>query len=78
MTSSGGYITKFMPSGSGITSSVIFESGGFIGVATTSPSSALEVNGQVKITGGTPGLNKVLTSDATGLASWTTALTSLS
>ncbi|MBC7504005.1 hypothetical protein H7169_03460, partial [Candidatus Gracilibacteria bacterium] len=29
------------------------------------------VNGQVKITGGTPGLDKVLTSDATGLASWT-------
>ena len=32
----------------------------------------------MKITGGTPGLNKVLTSDASGLATWTTALTSLS
>ncbi|KKS15364.1 MAG: hypothetical protein UU73_C0001G0001, partial [Candidatus Daviesbacteria bacterium GW2011_GWA1_41_61] len=30
----------------------------------------LEVNGQVKITGGSPGAGKVLTSDATGLATW--------
>lgn len=32
----------------------------------------LEVVGQVKITGGTPGAGKVLISDATGLASWAT------
>lgn len=31
------------------------------------------VNGQIKITGGTPGLNKLLVSDAAGLASWKTA-----
>jgi len=30
------------------------------------------VAGQVKITGGSPGFNKVLTSDSTGLASWQT------
>ncbi|MFA5926334.1 MAG: LamG-like jellyroll fold domain-containing protein, partial [Parcubacteria group bacterium] len=42
-----------------------------IGIGTTTPGSKLEVAGQVKITGGTPGLNKVLTSDANGLASWT-------
>ena len=31
----------------------------------------MEVAGQVKITGGSPGVGKVLTSDASGLASWT-------
>jgi len=30
----------------------------------------LELDGQIKITGGSPGANKVLTSDAIGLASW--------
>lgn len=45
-------------------------SNGKVGIGTTAPSVELEVNGLVKITGGTPGLNKVLTSDAAGLASW--------
>ena len=44
---------------------------GNIGVGTITPSAKLEVAGQVKITGGTPGTGKVLTSDASGLASWT-------
>ena len=43
---------------------------GNVGIGTIAPTSKLEVNGQVKITGGTPGANKVLTSDATGLGSW--------
>ena len=47
-------------------------SNGNVGIGTTGPGAKLEVAGQVKITGGTPGLNKVLTSDATGLASWAT------
>jgi len=33
-------------------------------------SNRVDINGTIKITGGTPGLNKVLTSDANGLASW--------
>lgn len=41
-----------------------------IGIGTPSPTAKLEVNGQVKITGGGPGTGKVLISDATGLASW--------
>jgi hypothetical protein len=45
---------------------------GYVGIGTTNPSTRLEVAGQVKITGGTPGAGKVLTSDASGLASWTT------
>ncbi len=46
--------------------------GGNVGIGTSSPGAKLEVVGQVKITGGTPGAGKVLTSDAAGLASWTT------
>lgn len=45
---------------------------GAIGIGTTSPGAQLEVAGQVKITGGSPGLNKVLTSDVNGLATWQT------
>ena len=43
---------------------------GNVGIGTTAPSQKLEVNGQIKISGGSPGAGKVLTSDATGLASW--------
>ncbi|HEB27652.1 MAG TPA: hypothetical protein ENI05_07720, partial [Porticoccus sp.] len=34
--------------------------------------SRVEVNGQIKVTGGAPGSDKVLTSDAAGLATWET------
>ncbi len=43
---------------------------GNVGIGTTNPGAKLEVAGQVKITGGSPGADKVLTSDASGLASW--------
>jgi hypothetical protein len=43
---------------------------GNMGIGTTTPGAKLEVNGQVKITGGAPGVGKLLTSDATGLATW--------
>ena len=45
---------------------------GFVGIGTPAPGAKLEVAGQVKITGGTPGAGEVLTSDATGLATWET------
>ena len=45
---------------------------GEVGIGTSTPGAKLEVAGQVKITGGVPGAGKVLTSDATGLATWTT------
>ena len=46
---------------------------GNVGIGTTGPGARLEVNGQVKITGGGPAAGSVLTSDAAGLASWQAA-----
>ena len=52
-------------------SSLYINSTGNVGIGTTAaPGAKLEVAGQIKITGGVPGVNKVLTSDAAGLASW--------
>ena len=46
-------------------------SGGSVGVGTSIPTGAkLVVAGLVKISGGSPGINKVLTSDDSGLAVW--------
>lgn len=47
---------------------------GNVGIGTVNPTAKLEVAGQIKITGGSPGLGKILTSDATGLASWNTTV----
>lgn len=43
---------------------------GNVAIGVTTTSAKLEVAGQVKITGGSPGTGKILTSDANGLASW--------
>ncbi len=48
------------------------KSTGNIGLGTITPVAKLEVVGQIKITGGSPGIGKVLSSDANGLASWVT------
>lgn len=52
------------------TTLMTLQNGGNVGIGTTAPGAKLEVAGQVKITGGAPGAGKVLTSDATGLATW--------
>jgi hypothetical protein len=54
---------------------VTINSTGNVGIGTVSPGAKLEVAGQIKITGGSPGANKVLTSDANGLATWVTPAT---
>ncbi|MBI4323129.1 MAG: hypothetical protein HY596_02505 [Candidatus Omnitrophica bacterium] len=51
---------------------LVVQNDGNVGIGMTNPTAKLEVAGQVKITGGAPGSNKVLMSDASGLASWQT------
>jgi hypothetical protein len=46
---------------------------GNVGIGTAAPGAKLEVAGNVKITDGTQGAGKVLTSDANGMASWQAA-----
>lgn len=46
---------------------------GGVGIGTSTPGAKLEVAGQVKITGGSPGLGKILTSDGSGLGTWEAA-----
>ena len=43
---------------------------GNIGIGVQNPTAKLEVNGQIKMTGGNPGEGKVLSSNTEGLASW--------
>lgn len=45
--------------------------GGNVGIGTTTPGAKLDVNGVIKMSGGSPGAGKLLQSDATGIASWT-------
>jgi len=64
------YVTKFTGSSS-MCNSITYDDGTNVGIGTTTPGAKLEVAGRVKITGGTPGAGKVLTSDAVGLSTWT-------
>lgn len=43
---------------------------GNVGVGATDPTQKLDINGQIRIRGGTPGAGKVLTSDANGVGTW--------
>ena len=56
------------------TDNMIIKEGGYVGIGTTSPGTNLDINGTIKIQGGSPGDGKVLTSDANGLASWEDAV----
>jgi hypothetical protein len=50
----------------------IYYNNGNVGIGTTTPNARLHVQGQIKITGGLPDTGKVLTCDASGLATWQT------
>jgi len=52
---------------------VVISTAGYVGIGVINPGASLEVAGKIKITGGTPGSGKVLTSDASGLATWETS-----
>lgn len=55
------------------TPQMIIASGGNVGIGTSNPSTAkLDIAGKIKVSDGSQGTGKVLTSDASGLASWTT------
>lgn len=41
-----------------------------MGIGTDNPTAKLDVNGQIRIRGGNPGVGKVLTSDSNGVATW--------
>ena len=43
---------------------------GNIGIGTSAPTTKLDIDGQIRVRGGSPGAGKVLTSDADGLATW--------
>jgi len=43
-----------------------------VGIGVNNPQAKLDITGSIKITDGTQGANKILTSDANGLASWQT------
>ena len=52
---------------------VINVKGQNVGIGTTAPNAKLHVNGSFRITNGSQGQGKVLTSDAAGLATWKSA-----
>ncbi|KKS35298.1 MAG: putative outer membrane protein [Parcubacteria group bacterium GW2011_GWC2_42_12] len=65
---SDGGVAGYFNSNGGATALIVDQ--GNVGIGTANPGAKLEVAGQVKITGGTLGAGRVLTSDASGLASW--------
>jgi hypothetical protein len=55
------------------TSTHLAVTGGNVGIGTISPTQKLDVNGQIRIRGGSPGAGKILISGADGTATWGTA-----
>ncbi|MBP6025656.1 hypothetical protein [Ferruginibacter sp.] len=65
-----GFSTFGAPTPSGLIERISILDGGNVGIGTTNPTAKLEVNGSLKLTGGSPGAGKFLISDPTGFASW--------
>jgi len=51
---------------------MVINNAGNVGLNTASPTANLDVNGSVRLRGGSPGIGKVLTSDTIGNATWQT------
>lgn len=60
--------------GGGGTRLIVENNTGNLGIGTSTPGARLDVNGQIKIQGGSPADGKVLVSDASGLANWSGAV----
>ncbi len=58
--------------GAALVTGTITDNGTNVGIGTTNPAATLDVNGTIKISGGSPGAGKILVSDATGIGSWNT------
>lgn len=72
-TGTNNYLPKWSGSTS-LTSSTVYEDGsGNVGFGTTSPTAKVHIADTFRISSGTPGLGKVLTSDALGNATWQAA-----
>ncbi len=65
-----GFSTFGSPSPSGLIERISINDIGNVGIGNINPLTKLDINGQIKISGGTPGVGKLLESDATGLATW--------
>lgn len=60
----------FLILGTNNTDRLAINGSGQVGIGTVSPAAALDVNGQLRIQGGTPGTGKILSSDASGVGAW--------
>ncbi len=65
-----GQVNQASVTGGTFTEQMRIDNNGRVGIGTTAPSTTLDVNGQIRIRGGSPGAGKVLTSSADGTATW--------
>jgi hypothetical protein len=54
----------------------VYKNTGNVGIGTNTPSEKLDIAGKIKITDGSEGVGKILTSDATGVGTWQPATSS--
>jgi hypothetical protein len=65
-----GFFTSANANKTGLFERLTILDDGNVGIGTSNPQAALDVIGSFRFTNGTQGLNKVLTSDAAGFATW--------